>query len=243
MFDKSLGIVGASAAWALVACGSVAGGDPSFRPPAEGFAGAQAALVTNPNAGASGAMAPGGAGGNAGYAGSWGTGGAQSQGGTLGTGGSQTTGTGGDLGGGGLMETGGVAGTGGTQTNSGTCNFRFDVTTTSYGGRFRPNNVGAIYVVNASGGFVKSLNVWGTKELFNLTDWQQLSGGNTTDAVTGATRSNAGPVSGSWNCTDTNRQPVPDGQYQVCCSFQEDDALPFFGDRKSTRLNSSHGYN
>jgi hypothetical protein len=89
--------------------------------------------------------------------------------------------------------------------------------------------VGAIYVENASGGFVKSLNVWGTKELFNLTDWQQLSGGNTTDAVTGATRSNAGPVSGSWNCTDTNRQPVPDGQYQVCCSFQEDDALPFFG--------------
>ena len=126
-----------------------------------------------------------------------------------------------------MVGTGGVQGTGGI--NSGTCSFRFDVTTTSYGGRFRPRNVGAIYIETSSGGFVKTLNVWGTIELRNLTDWQQLSAGNTTDAVTGATRSNAGLLSGSWDCTGVDRQPVPDGQYQACCSFQEDDALPFFG--------------
>jgi hypothetical protein len=118
-------------------------------------------------------------------------------------------------------------GTGGT--NSGNCNFRFDVTTKSYGGRFKPRNVGAIYIENASGGYVKTLNVWGTIELGMLTDWQTLSGGDKTDAVSGATRGTDGPVSGSWNCTDVNHQPVPDGQYKVCCSFQEDDALPFFG--------------
>jgi hypothetical protein len=152
------------------------------------------------------------------------------------SGGSQTTGSGGGYGTGGLDpssggfngSTGGfMGGTGGS--NSGLCSFRFDVTTTSYGGRFRPRNVGAIYIENASGGFVKTLNVWGTIELRNLTDWQQLSGGNAVDAVTGATRANAGPVFGSWDCTDVNRQPVADGPYQACCSFQEDDALPFFG--------------
>ena len=122
-------------------------------------------------------------------------------------------------------------GTGGTVggTNSGTCSFKFSVTTKSYGGRFRPENVGAIYIESSSGGFVKSLNVWGRTRLGNLTDWEQLSGGNTTDAITSATRGNAGTISGSWDCTDTNRQPVADGQYKVCCSFQEDDALPFFG--------------
>jgi hypothetical protein len=61
-----------------------------------------------------------------------------------------------------------------------------------------------------------------------LTDWETLSGGNTTDAVTSATRWSAGPISGHWDCTQ-NGAVVPAGQYQVCCSFQEDDALPFFG--------------
>jgi hypothetical protein len=111
----------------------------------------------------------------------------------------------------------------------GQCNFTFDVTTKSYGGRFRPRNVGAIYITTGSGAFVKSLNVWGSQRLVNLTDWQTLSGGNKTDAVTSATRSNAGPISGHWDCTDKDRAVVPSGQYKVCCSFQEDDALPFFG--------------
>jgi hypothetical protein len=109
------------------------------------------------------------------------------------------------------------------------CNFTFNVTTVSYGGRFRPKNVGAIYIENGSGGYVKSLNVWGATRLSNLTDWSTLSGGDKTDAVTSATRSSAGPISGHWDCTDKNRSVVPSGQYKACCSFQEDDALPFFG--------------
>jgi hypothetical protein len=89
--------------------------------------------------------------------------------------------------------------------------------------------VGAIYIENSSGGYVKSLNVWGAVRLGNLTDWQTLSGGDKTDAVTSATRGNAGLISGTWDCTDKSRAVVPGGDYKVCCSFQEDDALPFFG--------------
>lgn len=228
MFGKSVGL-GTVAALALFGCGSVSGSDSIFWRPADGFAGAQGLIQ---NAGAGGAPMTGGAGGLPGtggypaYGGAYGSGGIPNLGGTTSTGG-YPFGTGGDLGSGG---TGGIQNTGtGGVTNSGKCGFTFDVTTVSYGGRFRPRNVGAIYVETSSGGFVKSLNVWGYSELHNLTDWEQESGGNTTDAVTSATRANAGPVSGSWDCTDTNRQPVADGQYQACCSFQEDDALPLFG--------------
>src|ERR1041384_2372237 len=54
MFEKSLGAVVALVAGSLVACGSVSGSDPSFWQPAQGFAGAQAGLIPNPNAGAAG---------------------------------------------------------------------------------------------------------------------------------------------------------------------------------------------
>lgn len=246
----------------LVACGSVAGSDPSFWQPAQGFAGAQGQFIAGQNySGGAPAMAPTdtngnpippppGAGGYVPGAGGYvpgggvpnsGSGGAPPFGGT--------PGTGGDITGGGFTSTGGTqAGTGGdpqpppTTTDTGPappppppptpgskCSFRFDVTTVSYGGRFHPQNVGAIYIENSSAGYVKSLNVWGGTRLGNLTDWETLSGGDKTDAVTSATRSNAGPISGSWDCTDKSRNPVPTGQYKVCCSFQEDDALPFFG--------------
>jgi len=246
MFEKSVGIAGAMALCALVACGSVGGGDPSLWQPAQGFAGAQASLIQNSNGGAGGVsptggaggipFPKGGAGGGAGAypnnGGAFPTGGFPNQGGVFNSGGAG--GAAGGFGTGGIMAaTGGApSGTGGSMTNTGTCNFRFDVTTTSYGGRFHPANVAAIYVLSSSGSFVKSLAVWGTccqNRLVNLTDWEQVSSGNTTDAITAATRQNAGSISGSWNCTDTNHQPVPDGQYQVCSSFQEDDAIPFFG--------------
>jgi hypothetical protein len=109
------------------------------------------------------------------------------------------------------------------------CDFTFTVTTTSYGGRFRPQNVGAIYIETSSGGYVKSLNVWGALRLGNLTDWSALSGGDKTDAVTSATRPNAGTISGHWDCTDHTHAIAPSGSYKACCSFTEDDALPFFG--------------
>lgn len=232
MLKRPIGVAGTTTAMALVACGSVGGGDADFWTPGQGLGtirfdatgGTGGALQTE-SGGAEVWQGGGGApnGGVQAAGGIWG-GGANASGGFQGVGGG--------FGSGGFIDntggaTGGAVGTGGT--NGGTCRFRFDVVTTSYGGRFRPRNVGAIYVLSSGGSFVKTLSAWGTVELHNLSDWEQVSGGNVVDAVTGATRANAGPASGSWDCTDTNHQPVQEGQYQVCCSFQEDDALPFFG--------------
>jgi hypothetical protein len=258
MLGKSLGaslvIAGALAA----ACGSVAGSDPAFWQPAQGIAGNQYQFIPG-QSGAAGSAAPppNGAGGNAfpgaggaqGFGGTPQFGGTPNYGGQPGTGntpsygGAPPPGTGGDIGGGGFFGTGGAPtfGTGGTPqpppTTTGgpppppgsKCTFTFNVTTTSYGGTYRPNNVGAIYIETSSGGYVKSLNVWGGIRLGNLTDWETLSGGDKTDAVTSATRPNAGPISGNWDCTDHTHAIVPAGQYKACCSFQESDAFPFFG--------------
>jgi len=263
MLEKSVGMPVAITALLLSACGPVSGSDPSLWQPAQGFAGAQAGLIPNPNMGAAGfggapigasgagnplPPPPNGAGGNQSFGGTPTFGGSPNPGGSPGFAGVPVTGTGGDLGGAGFTgSTGGapVFGNGGapqpqpTTTgtspppppgmNSGTCTFTFNVTTTPTGGTFSPKNVGAIYILNSGGTFVKSLNLWGGIRLGNLTDWEQGSSGNKTDAVTGATRNNEGPISGNWNCTDTSHQPVADGQYQVCTSLQESDALPFFG--------------
>ena len=256
MFEKSVRGALAIAAALLAGCGSVSGGDPAFWQPAQGIAGAQVQFVPAPGGagtpmppptGTNPFPPPGGGGvpnygGNAPFGGSP-NGGIPNFGGFPDTGGASPFGgfppsTGGDPNVGGFPNTGGAFGTGGDPNQpppppppplTGKCNFTFDVTTKSYGGRFRPRNVGAIYITTASNGFVKSLNVWGGTRLGNLTDWQTLSSGNRTDAVTSATRASAGPISGHWDCTNTSGAVVPGGQYKVCCSFQEDDALPFFG--------------
>ena len=114
--------------------------------------------------------------------------------------------------------------------NSGACNFTFNVTTVTAHGIYSPNNVGALWIEDSGGKFVKSLEVWGSQRLSNLTAWTSVSGNNTVDAVTSATLRNHGPHSGKWNCSDVNHVSVPNGSYQACVSFAEDDSFGgFFG--------------
>jgi hypothetical protein len=88
--------------------------------------------------------------------------------------------------------------------------------------------VGAIWITDSGGKFVKTLQEWGLIRISNATAWESSSSGNTVDAVTGATRRNHGPLTASWDCTDTSRNPVVDGQYTVNVTFAESDAIPFF---------------
>jgi hypothetical protein len=122
-------------------------------------------------------------------------------------------------------------GTGGMQVtgNSGKCTFSFDVTTVTARGRYAPANVGAIWISDASSKFVKTLRIWGTIRLSNATAWTQATSSNRTDAVTGATRPSHGALNAKWDCTDTSKNAVPDGNYVVHVTFTESDANPFFG--------------
>jgi len=225
----------------LVACGA-GGSDASFWEPSQDVGGTQHDFAAaGPGAGGGAGQAstlppPPGAGGN--YVTPPGSGSVPGAGGYVPTesGGASFGGT--DPGAGGATVITPPPGAGGSVVvagpppapgNSGPCTFTFNATTSTANGQFAPRNVGALWIEDASGKFVKSLEVWGAQRLGNLTAWETNSGGNTTDAITSATHNNHGPHSDHWDCTDTSRAPVVNGAYQACVSFAEDDAFPFFG--------------
>ncbi len=215
-----------------LACGSVSGSDPSLWTRSQDVAGADYDFSA-PNGGGQ----PDGAGGGyvqqgtggffGGTAGSNGAGGQ-----SVGAGGAYVYGAGGQIvaSAGGAFAAGGASGSGGAPgTNSGTCTFTFMVTTVTAHGTYAPRNVGAIWIDDGSGKFVKTLQEWGVARIGNATAWETASGGNVVDAVTGATLPNHGPHTATWNCTDLSGNPVPDGNYSVNVTFAESDAFPFFG--------------
>lgn len=143
--------------------------------------------------------------------------------------------------GGGVSGVGGVIQSGGTATGTGArdagdvrdagdgsapiadpCGFSLSVTTVSYNGRFAPRNVGAIWIEDATGSFVKTLHTWGGPRLNNAVRWNSVAAGSRVDAISSATRAGHGPVSGAWNCTDDSRSAVPQGPYSACIEFEED---------------------
>jgi len=91
----------------------------------------------------------------------------------------------------------------------------FQVTTTSPGGNFSPKNIGAIWVEDASGSFVKTLKLWADRRKQYLYIWNDQSGGNTVDGVTGATYSGHGTRTASWDFTDIAGDTVPVGDYTL----------------------------
>lgn len=142
------------------------------------------------------------------------SGGRPTSGGSPGTGGSASGGR--TAGSGGSPGSGGASGAG----SSTTCSLSVSVTTTAPGGQYQPRNVGAIWVANSSGAFVKSLDVWGNQRLSHVTAWNAATkaagaAGNKVDAVTSATLSSHKTHNVTWNCQNYNRQPVPDGSYRV----------------------------
>jgi hypothetical protein len=117
---------------------------------------------------------------------------------------------------------GGMAGTssGGAGGSSGMCSLSVSVLTVTDNGSYSPRNVGAIWITKSDDTFVKTLAVWARTRISRLTLWNSSTSsanldGNTVDAITGATLSSHQTHNVTWNCTDTNRKPVPDGAYRV----------------------------
>jgi hypothetical protein len=106
------------------------------------------------------------------------------------------------------------------ESSSGTCALDVTVTTAPHGGRYTPRNVGAIWIANAAGSYVKSLDVWGNRRLSHVEAWNATTGAagvpqDRVDAVTGATSATHRTHLVSWDCTDHQGQLVPDGTYRV----------------------------
>lgn len=93
-------------------------------------------------------------------------------------------------------------------------------TTSAAGGNYAPRNVVAIWVENDQGEFVKTLLAYAQNRKTHLNTWQASTAAagteyNTTDAITGATKSNHGTRACAWDATDYNGDLMPDGTYYV----------------------------
>ncbi len=103
------------------------------------------------------------------------------------------------------------------QQNPGTVDI--DITTLPNDETFSPKHVLAIWVEDGSGSFVKTLKLRGDKRKGYLYTWNEVTSGNTTDAITGATLSDHQTHSVSWNCTDVEGAVVSDGTYSVMVEY------------------------
>ena len=186
----------------LVAGCSVGGGDPAFWTPSQDLGGG--ALSGSGGSGGGGALGAGGLG----------------QGGVLSGGTTGAGGVAGSTGFGGSVANGGTSG----GPNSGACTFHIEFTTSTYNGKYSPKNIGAVWIENGQGQFIKSLDVWAGTRIVHLVKWNAASGGNKVDAITAATATNHGPHSADWNCTDVNENPVSDGPYRLRLEFTEEDS-------------------
>jgi hypothetical protein len=92
---------------------------------------------------------------------------------------------------------------------------RFSVRTSPAGGRFAPRNVGAIWIEDGTQAFVKTLEVWGNMRAKWLMAWLASSGGNTVDAITGATLDTHVTHQVTWDLDGLGGCEVPDGPYRV----------------------------
>jgi hypothetical protein len=92
-------------------------------------------------------------------------------------------------------------------------------------GQYHPRNVGAIWIVDGAGKFVKTLAVWAGQRAGSLVHWSADSApagsARRVDAISGATASGEGTHTGRWDCTDYRKTPVADGAYRVCFEIAE----------------------
>lgn len=85
--------------------------------------------------------------------------------------------------------------------------------TRTYGGDYSPANVGAIWIEDASGEFVRSLAVWGNVRREHLVAWHASSQDDRTDAITSATSSSHHTRLVEWDLRDSSGSVVADGEY------------------------------
>ena len=100
----------------------------------------------------------------------------------------------------------------------------FSVLTVSLDGRYAPRNIGAIWIEDSSGAFVKTLQVWARTRKRHLTTFLDATNDDETDAITSATLSQHSTHSVTWDLTDTSGNEVPDGDYRVVMELTDENS-------------------
>ena len=98
------------------------------------------------------------------------------------------------------------------------------VRTRSYDGMFAPANVGAIWIEDMAGNFVRSVSVWGGVRREHLVSWNASSSDNRVDAVTAATAEAHHSWLAEWDLRDADGIGVPPGVYTARFELVEENA-------------------
>ncbi len=103
------------------------------------------------------------------------------------------------------------------QSTTGTATFT--VKTISNNTGYSPKHVLAIWIKDSQGNFVKSCKVMANTRKQHLVKWKNNSGGNTTNAITGATLSTHQTHTITWDGKDYSGNLMADGVYQVWAEY------------------------
>ena len=107
------------------------------------------------------------------------------------------------------------------------------VETSSYGGRYQPRNIGALWITTADGEYLRTLAVWALIRQRYLITWSGDSGGDKSDAMTAATLKTHTSHAVMWDRSDVSGNIWEEGDYILHAEVTEDDgfgretSLPF----------------
>ena len=104
----------------------------------------------------------------------------------------------------------------------------FDVTTSPVGNRYQPKNIGAIWVQDASGKLVKSLEVWAGIRRRHLTKYVSALSGGSVDAMSSATLSSHKTHHATWNLKDRSGAAAAPGKYTLVMELTDGDTTGRF---------------
>jgi hypothetical protein len=97
-------------------------------------------------------------------------------------------------------------------------------TTQITSGTYSPANILAVWVKKSTGQYVRTLMVYASERKSYLYKWNSNSGGDKTDAVTGATLSTQKTFTVTWNMKNYAATTVANGSYLLCMEMTSSDA-------------------
>ncbi|HKU44304.1 MAG TPA: DUF2271 domain-containing protein, partial [Polyangiales bacterium] len=100
----------------------------------------------------------------------------------------------------------------------------FEVLTMSQGGRYQPRNIGAIWIADASGKLVKTLQVWARIRQRYLFKYNAARASMPVDVTASATLTSHQVHRVSWDLKDRSGAAVAPGQYSVQIEVTDKDA-------------------
>jgi hypothetical protein len=133
----------------------------------------------------------------------------------------------------------GSAGAAGSTSPTGTvASLSFDVMTAPQGGLYQPRNIGAIWIQDSTGRFMKSLEVWAGIRSRYLSKYAAARGSMAVDVTASATLSSHRMHHATWNLKDRTGTAAPAGKYTLYIELTDTD---WTGKFKSVDFDTSLG--